>query len=97
MMPMMCSVVEHNQGIQGNRAHQGSDCDFDENVDGSVFKMDFSNKTLKTEKYGPFDTKKSGVFYSKGLSARVINQRGYSHYPINPKGAWENCYLNMNL
>lgn len=64
-------------------------CDFDNNVDGSVFKMDFSNKTIKTEKYGPFDSKKSGVFYPKGLSARVINQRGIFTLSHKPKKSLE--------
>lgn len=61
-------------------------CDFDKDVDGSVFIMNFKNETLKTDKLDPFDANQSGVFYPRGLSARVINQRGVftlSHKPKN--------------
>lgn len=60
-------------------------CDFDESIDGSVFIMDFNNTTLDTKKHEPFDINESGVFYPKGLSARVINQRGIFTLSHKPK------------
>lgn len=59
--------------------------DFNNITDGSVFIMNFKNKTLKTGEYEPFKIKKSGVFYPKGLSARVINQRGVFTLSHKPK------------
>ncbi len=64
-------------------------CDFDENIDGSVFIMKFNKNILKTENYGPFDTKESGLFYPKGLSARVINQRGVFSLSHKPRESLE--------
>ncbi|MFD2915314.1 FRG domain-containing protein [Psychroserpens luteus] len=60
--------------------------DLNKKNDASVFIMDFQNSVLKTKEFSPFDQNKtiSGVFYPKGLSARVINQRGVftiSHKP----------------
>lgn len=72
---------------------------FDLNLknDASVFIMDFKNKVLKTKEMGPFDKKPiiSGVFYPKGLSARVINQRGVFTISHKPKLSLEKI-LNKN-
>lgn len=58
--------------------------DFNEKVDSSVFILDFDNYVINTKKITPFEIESSGVFYPKGLSARVISQRGVftiSHKP----------------
>ena len=58
--------------------------DFNQSVDSAVFILDFKNETLIREGFTPFDNETSGVFYPRGLSARVINQRGVftlSHEP----------------
>lgn len=58
--------------------------DFNSDVDASVFILDFKNETIKTEEYKPFEIGSSGVFYPRGITARVINQRGVftiSHKP----------------
>jgi len=60
-------------------------CDFKENINGSVYIMDFNNETLMTDKFGPFESEVSGVFYPRGLSARVINQRGVFSLSHKPK------------
>lgn len=58
--------------------------DFKSDEDASVFIYDFKNETIQTEKADPFNIKFSGVFYPKGITARVISQRGVfsiSHKP----------------
>lgn len=50
--------------------------DINKENDSAVFILDFNNETLKTDKFGPFDINFSGVFYPRGITARVINQRG---------------------
>lgn len=50
--------------------------DLNETMDSSVFILDFQNMVLSTKEYNPFDKDLNGVFYPKGLSSRVINQRG---------------------
>lgn len=72
-------------------------CDFDNNIDASVFIMDFKNETIKTEEFGPFDIHGSGVFYPKGLSARVINQRGVFTLSHKPKESLENLLPNYEF
>lgn len=61
--------------------------DLNENNDSAVFILDFQNSVLPTKEYRPFDKdiNVSGVFYPKGLSARVINQRGVFTISHNPK------------
>lgn len=72
-------------------------CDFDNNIDASIFIMDFNNETLKTEEFGPFDINKSGVFYPRGLSARVINQRGVFTLSHKPKTSLEDLLPNYEF
>jgi len=53
-------------------------------VDACVYIMDWGNQALPTVDTTPFTTLFSGVFFPKGLSARVITQRGVltvSHIP----------------
>ena len=55
--------------------------------DACVYIMNFGNTPLNTEGINPFSIDKSGIFFPKGLSARVINQRGVlsiSHKPNLP-------------
>lgn len=59
--------------------------DFNEENDSAVFILDFQNKILRTNDYSPFETERSGVFYPRGVSARVINQRGIFTISHNPK------------
>lgn len=56
-----------------------------QNNDACVFIMDFSNFSSDITNQGPFEVKNSGVFFPKGISARVINQRGVLTYSHNPK------------
>lgn len=59
-------------------------CDLNTKTEGAVFIFDFDNRTFNTQLQTPFDIKHSGVFYPKGLTARVISQRGVfsvSHQP----------------
>lgn len=61
--------------------------DFKLDKDCAVFIFDFKNETIITEKCDPFDISFSGVFYPKGITARVISQRGVfsiSHKPQVP-------------
>ncbi|MGF7040084.1 FRG domain-containing protein [Mucilaginibacter lappiensis] len=56
-------------------------------TDACVYIMNWGNFTYLTEGRSPFDIDKSGIFFPKGLSARVINQRGVltvSHQPNKP-------------
>ena len=71
--------------------------DLNQKSDASVFIMDFKNKVLKTKEIKPFDSKiiVSGVFYPKGLSARVINQRGVFTISNKPQLSLEKI-LNEN-
>jgi hypothetical protein len=41
-----------------------------------VYILNFNNISISTDKTNPFTISDSGIFYPKGLSARVINQRG---------------------
>jgi FRG domain len=57
------------------------------NKDGAVIIMDFSNASLITQNIDPFNIHFSGIYYPKGLTARVISQRGVfsvSHNPSKP-------------
>jgi hypothetical protein len=59
--------------------------DFNPNADASVSILDFRNETIKTKDIDPFEIESSGVFYPRGLSARVINQRGVFTLSHNPQ------------
>jgi hypothetical protein len=62
-------------------------CDIELNKDASVIIMDFKNMTLKTAELNPFKISNSGIFYPKGLTLRVVSQRGIftiSHKPTKP-------------
>jgi hypothetical protein len=56
--------------------------------DSAVYILDFNDETLNTSKIiDPFMMTNSGIFYPKGLTSRVISQRGVfsiSHDPIKP-------------
>jgi hypothetical protein len=59
-------------------------CDFSCEKDSAVYILDFKNLTLATEKHNPFKLKYSGIFFPKGITSRVISQRGVfsiSHDP----------------
>ena len=61
--------------------------DMNESLDSAVFIMDFYNYKIETNLVDPYEIDHSGVFYPKGLSSRVINQRGVftiSHDPQVP-------------
>lgn len=56
-------------------------------TDVCVYIMDYGNNIFPTNSATPFNVDRSVVFYPKGLSARVINQRGVltlSHQPNTP-------------
>ncbi|MBD1364436.1 FRG domain-containing protein [Mucilaginibacter sp. ZT4R22] len=58
-----------------------------ENRDTCIYILDFNNQPITTELYDPFKIISSGMFYPKGLAARVISQRGVftiSHMPSTP-------------
>jgi len=55
--------------------------------DGAFYVFDFKNDTINYEKIKPYEIDFSGVFYPKGITRRVINQRGVfsiSHDPSKP-------------
>lgn len=57
------------------------------NKDGAVIIMDFQNLSLITDDINPFSIRSSGIYFPKGLTARVISQRGVfsiSHNPVVP-------------
>jgi len=61
--------------------------DFNLNSDGALYIFNFENEVLTRKDEEPFDINRSGVFYPKGVSSRVINQRGVftlSHKPHIP-------------
>jgi len=58
--------------------------DYNSGKDASVFVYDFKNEDSLLQNVSPFNITSSGVFYPKGLTARVISQRGIfsiSHLP----------------
>jgi hypothetical protein len=58
--------------------------DINEKKDSAVFILNFKNETINTDKNDPFEIDYSGVFFPKGITARVISQRGIfsiSHQP----------------
>lgn len=62
-------------------------CDNELDKDASVIIMNFKNKTLKTAELNPFKITSSGIFYPKGLTSRVVSQRGIftiSNKPTKP-------------
>lgn len=55
--------------------------------DGAVIIMNFNNESLITQGVDPFSLQYSGIYYPKGLTSRVISQRGVfsiSHNPTQP-------------
>ncbi|NID08923.1 FRG domain-containing protein [Fibrivirga algicola] len=63
--------------------------DFSSEEDASVFIFDFKNETTQTERLDPFTITFSGVFYPKGITARVISQRGVFSFSNNPQKSLE--------
>jgi hypothetical protein len=55
--------------------------------DACVYILNFDDRSFVTQGVDPFSINSSGIFYPKGLSSRVINQRGclsISHQPEVP-------------
>lgn len=73
--------------------------DLNHKTDASVYIMDFENKVLKTKELNPFDNEKvvSGLFYPKGLSARVITQRGVFTISNEPQVSLEKNRTNYKF
>lgn len=58
--------------------------DFNPKIDSSVFILDFENEVINNQMNSPFEIDHSGVFFPKGITARIISQRGVftiSHKP----------------
>lgn len=65
--------------------------------DASVYILDFKNQTIATSEVGPFNLDFSGVFYPKGLSTRVINQRGVFTVSHKPKTSLDKLLKNYEF
>lgn len=70
--------------------------------DASVYIMNFRDLVLKTTQLDPFTLAQSGIFYPKGLTARVISQRGIftiSHKPSTPLQSLlpENEFIKLRI
>lgn len=59
--------------------------DFNKDIDGSVFIIDFKNEILKTDTLNPFNVEKSGVFYPRNILPIAINQKSVFTLSHNPK------------
>lgn len=71
------------------------DLEIDE--DGAVIVMDFKNMTLKTAGLNPFKIPSSGIFYPKGLTSRVVSQRGIFSISHKPTKSLENLLEDCNF
>lgn len=71
--------------------------DFQSEKDASVFLFDYRNEVFDTEKADPFKIKGSGVFHPKGVTARVISQRGIFSISHNPKKSLEILMPNFSF
>jgi len=72
-------------------------CDFNIDKDGSVFIFDFNNDGINTQVAGPFDINRSGVFFPKGISARIISQRGVFSISNKPEKPLDKLLSNYTF
>lgn len=71
--------------------------DFNTKIDSSLFILDFKNMVIDTQKTTPFNLSFSGVFYPKGLTARVISQRGVFTISQKPEVSLEKLMLQSSI
>jgi len=70
---------------------------YNNNEDCCVFVVDFQNSPIPTDNVDPFTISSSGFFYPKGLTARVISQRGVFSISHEPKISLEKNIKKCNF
>jgi hypothetical protein len=65
--------------------------------DACVYILNFKDRSFVTEGVDPFKIGQSGIFYPKGLSARVINQRGCLSISHQPEVPFDELYNNYEF
>jgi hypothetical protein len=65
--------------------------------DAAVFVFDFEDIVISTDLIDPFDIDFSGVFFPKGITARVISQRGIFSISHKPQKSLEKLISHKNF
>lgn len=72
-------------------------CNVELDKDAAVITLDFKNKVLKTNELDPFKLTSSGIFYPKGLTSRVVSQRGIFSISHKPTKSLETLLLDSTF